>query len=94
MSVTLFRMVALIGFGPKAKGDRLSPVLDEELSSLKADTSRGVWGPKLLDMTGRQRPFSILDDHVEHVEETGDGPIRGESFHLEHPDIAGIPFGC
>ena len=41
-------------------------------------------------MTGRQIPFPILDDHVERVEETGDGAIRGESGHLEYPDNAGI----
>ena len=41
-------------------------------------------------MTGRKRPFPILDDHVERVEETGDGPIRGESGHLEYPENAGI----
>ena len=39
-------------------------------------------------MTGRQRPFPILDDHVEHVEETLDMAIRGESGHLEYPDNA------
>ena len=41
-------------------------------------------------MKGRQIPFPILDDHVERVEETGDGQIRGESGHLEYPDNAGI----
>ena len=44
--VMLFRVVVLIGSDRRPKGDRLSRVLDEELSSLKADRSRGVLGPE------------------------------------------------
>ena len=41
----LFRVVVLIVLDRRPKGDRLSRFLDEELSSLKADRSRGVLGP-------------------------------------------------
>ena len=43
-----------------------------------------------MDAKGRQRPLTILDDHVEPVEGIGDGSIRGESGQVESPDKAGI----
>ena len=58
------------------KGDRFPHVLDEEFSLFE---SRGV----CLDAKGRQRPFPILDDHVEAVEDIEDGSTRSESGQLE-----------
>ena len=62
--------------GSMARGDRLSHVLDEECSPHEVDGSRGVWERSLVEMKGRQRPFPILDDHIEPVEDIVDGSIR------------------
>ena len=43
-----------------------------------------------MDTKGRQRPFPILDDHVEPVEGVGEGSIRGESVQVGSPDNADI----
>ena len=72
-------------FGSMPEGSR---VHDEEFFSHKADGSRVVRERSLLDMKGRQRPFPILGDHIEPVEEIGDGSIRGESGQLGSPDNA------
>ena len=60
MSVVLFRMAALIVLDRRPNGDRFSRVLDEELSSLKADRSRGVLGPGTPGHDGTQETLPNL----------------------------------
>ena len=73
------------------KGGRLSRVLDEEFSLFEADGSRGVWRRYLLGAKGHQRPFPILDDHVELLEDIVDGSMRSESGQLGSPASADAP---
>ena len=82
MSVLLFRKVVLIVLdrGPRA--------IDSLVSLMKHSKpmDRVLFGQRyLLDAKGRQRPFPILDDHVEPVEGIG-GSIRGVSGQVESPD--------
>ena len=48
----------------------------------------------LQDAKGRQRPFPILDDHVEPVEGVGVGLMRSESGQLESPANADTVSVC
>ena len=78
-------------FGSMAKCDRFSRVLGEDFSLFEADGSHGLWQRYLLDAKGHQRPFPILDDPVEPVEDIVDGSIRSESGQLESPANADAP---
>ena len=81
-------------FESRPKGDRHSRVLDEERFSLEADGPRAFRGRYLLDAKGRQRPFPILDAHVEPAEGIEDGSIRDESGQVEGSKYCKDLFGC
>ena len=57
----------------------------------EADGSRGVSERYLLDAKGHQRPFPILDGHVDPVEDIVDGSMRSESGQLRSLASADAP---
>ena len=80
---------ALVLRGLRIGLDRWHSAIDSLVFLMKNFTlfeavgSRGVWERYLLDAKGHQRPFTILDDHVEPVEDIADVSIRSESRQLE-----------